>query len=711
MTPEQRKQLISILENDETVSNEWARIIFPPEKRECELIYLGKEREEDVIAGTMALPLQAVRTFNKTDGDWQNKLVFGDNLQAMRSLLEEKRAGRLICADGTPGVRLVFIDPPFATQRDFRGNQDQKAYQDKVAGAEFLEFIRKRLILIRELLTDDGSVFVHMDWRKIHGVKLLMDEIFGENRLQNQIIWQRHDPHNDAKTRFGRIHDTLLWYSKAEKPIYNFKDVTESLSAAAMKEYSLCRLENGDIVAWDESLEGKGKRFKLDDCTVKGNNPDRKFVWRGAKPSSKRVWPADSPAEMDELVRKGILYLRNPEKGAARCRVSELDRRQAEGQLAQDIWLNLGRMKGGSSYPTEKPELLLNRIILSASNPGDLVLDAFAGSGTTLAVAEKLGRRWVGIDCGKLSIYTIQKRLLNLKEDIGNKGKALKTGPFTLYNAGLYDFGKLRELPWESWRFFALQLFQCKDEPHTIRGIRFDGYLKGASVLVFNHRENGGAMVSEETLHSIHEAIGDKVSSRVFVIAPSMSFDFQRDYIPIGDVRYYALRIPYSIVQELHKREFTALRQPSIADDVNDTVESVGFDFIQPPEVSYKAGSRVKEGSLLHEGFIKLESFRSEANVRAPMKSVDSFETLSMIMIDYDYDTETDVFNFDAVHYSAALAAAGWEIAFPLEKVGNKMMVVFLDLFGNEAREIIEAETFADKKIEKPKKTKKAAKK
>lgn len=400
MTPEQRRQLITILENNESLSNEWARIIFPPEKRECELVYLGKEREEDVIAGTMALPLQAVRTFNKGDEDWQNKLVFGDNLQAMRSLLEEKRAGRLTCADGTPGVRLVFIDPPFATQREFRGNQDQKAYQDKVAGAEFLEFIRKRLILIRELLTDDGSVFVHMDWRKIHGVKLLMDEIFGENRLQNQIIWQRHDPHNDAKTRFGRIHDTLLWYSKAEKPIYNFKDVTESLSSAAQKEYSLCRLENGDIVAWDESLEGKGKRFKLDDCTVKGNNPNRKFVWRGAKPSSKRVWPADSPDEMDELVRKGILYLRNPEKGAARCRVSELDRRQAEGQLAQDIWLNLGRMKGGSSYPTEKPELLLNRIILSASNPGDLVLDAFAGSGTTLAVAEKLGRRWVGIDCG-----------------------------------------------------------------------------------------------------------------------------------------------------------------------------------------------------------------------------------------------------------------------------------------------------------------------
>jgi DNA methylase len=121
------------------------------------------------------------------------------------------------------------------------------------------------------------------------------------------------------------------------------------------------------------------------------------------------------------------------------------------------------------------------------SKAGDLVLDAFAGSGTTCAVAEKLGRRWIGIDCGKLAIYTIQKRMLNLRQDIGNEGQPLKPKPFTLYNAGLYDFSTLKQLPWEAWRFFALQLFECRDERHTIGGMALDGKRRGHSVYVFNH--------------------------------------------------------------------------------------------------------------------------------------------------------------------------------------------------------------------------------
>lgn len=351
MSPEQRNRLIEILASGEELSPEWSRILFPPEKREYELVYHGKDREEDIIANTLAVPLQPVRTFNKNGVAWHNKLIFGDNLQAMKTLLEMKRRGELCNADGTHGVRLIYIDPPFATKQEFRGNQDQKAYQDKIAGTEFFEFLRKRLIFIRELLSDDGSVFIHLDWRKIHGIKCLMDEIFGESKLQNQVIWQRHDPHNDAVTRFGRIHDTLLWYSRAEKPIYNYRSVTEALSDAATKEYSLFKLESGAITNWAPDLSDKGRRFKLDDCTVKGANTKRQFVWRGARPSSKRVWPADSPEEMDALVASGVLYLRNPDKGAARCRVSFLDTRLEEGQLAQDIWLNLGRMKGGSSYP------------------------------------------------------------------------------------------------------------------------------------------------------------------------------------------------------------------------------------------------------------------------------------------------------------------------------------------------------------------------
>jgi DNA modification methylase len=713
MNDEQRKEIIRRLQQGEELSREWARILFPPEKREYELIYHGKEREEDIIANTLAVPLQKVRTFGKNGDGWHNKLIFGDNLQVMRSLLELKRAGKLCNADGTSGVRLVYIDPPFATKQEFRGNRDQKAYQDKIAGARYIEFLRKRLVLIRELLTVDGSVYVHLDWRKAHYIRAVLDEIFGEARFQNEIAWQRHDPHNDAVTRYGRIHDTILWYSNSETPIFNYREIADELSAAAVKEYSLALLPSGEVVDWHPQLPVPHRRFKLDDCTVKGSNTKRRFTWRGAPGSTKRVWPADSPEEMDKLVaatlryfRSGgkgdapplLLYLRDPEKGAKRCRVSFLDKRTEEGQLAQDIWLNLGRMKGGSSYPTEKPEVLLERIIRASSYPGDIVLDAFAGSGTTCAVAEKLSRRWIGIDCGKLAVYTIQKRMLNLRAEIGNKGAALKPNAFSLYNAGLYDFSKLKELPWDAWRFFALQLFQCRDEPHKIGGIQLDGYLKGASVLVFNHQRQPGVRIDEETVQSMHEALGSKIGTRLFIIAPALVFDFQQDYLTLDGVRYYALRIPYSIIHELHQREFAALKQPADEMAVNDTVDAVGFDFIRTPELDYVVTANKRKGESVTEGVIRIKTFKSEALVRDAGKKANR-ETLSMVMLDYDFDKESDVFDLDAVFYAEALQKANWEVRFPLESIGEQLMAVFVDIYGNEAREVIPASKFGLREV------------
>jgi DNA modification methylase len=713
MNDEQRQELIRRLQHGEELSPEWARIVFPPEKREYELVYHGKEREEDVIANTLAVPLQKVRMFGKNGDGWHNMLIFGDNLQVMKHLLDLKKAGKLRNADGTDGVRLVYIDPPFSTKQEFRGATDQKAYQDKIAGAQFIEFLRRRLILIRELLSTDGSVYVHLDWRKGHYIKAILDEVFVESHFQNEICWQRHDPHNDAVNRYGRIHDVIYWYTRSDQRIYNYEDISEKLSPAALKEYSLAVLENGEIVDWDDSVTEKHRRFKLDDCTVKGKNRDRQFEWRGASGSEKRVWPAATPKAMDALVRRGLeylknglkgecpsplLYLRDQSKGAKRCRVSFLDTREEEGQLAQDIWLNLGRMKGGSSYPTEKPEILLDRIIKASSNKGDIVLDAFSGSGTTCIVAEKLGRRWLAIDCGKLSMYTIQKRFLSLQSEVGNnKGKSIKAQTFALYNAGLYDFSKLKELQWDAWHFFALQLFQCRDEPHKIGGIHLDGYLKGSSVLVFNYQKQPGVRIDDDTIQSMHEALGSKIGNRLFIIAPALVFDFQQDYLTLDGVRYYALRIPYSIIHELHQREFAALKQPADELAVNDTVDAVGFDFVRRPELEYDAGARNGEGGSDKEGVIKIKTFRSEAVVRDLQKKGQR-ETLSMVMLDYDFDSESDVFSFDAVFYAEALEKANWEIHFPVAELGSQVMAVFVDIYGNEAREVIPSSKFSSGK-------------
>ncbi len=724
MTPEQREEVVRLLQHGEDLSPEWARLLFPPEKREYELVYHGKEREEDIIADTLAVPLQPVRTFGTNGGApsagsgeaWHNMLIFGDNLQVMKSLLEMKKAGKLCNADGTPGVRLVYIDPPFATKQDFRGTEDQKAYQDKIAGSNFIEFLRRRIVLIRQLLADDGSVYIHLDWRKSHYIRAILDEVFGESYFQSQIAWQRHDPHNDAVTRYGRVHDIILWYSKSGSPKYNYSAIAETLSPAAMKEYSLALTDSGEVVKWSMDLSDPHRRFKLDDCTVKGRNSNRQFAWRGATASSKRVWPADSPAEMDEIVRKSmeylanggkgtrpvpLLYLRYPQRGAKRCRVSFLEERQEVGQLAQDVWLNLGRMKGGSSYPTQKPEILLDRIIRASSDEGDLILDCFAGSGTTCAVAEKLARRWIGIDCGKLAVYTIQKRMLNLCKEIGNKGAKLNPKPFTLFNAGLYDFSQLRTLPWEDWRFFALQLFQCRDEPHKVGGIAFDGYRQGADVMVFNHFAHKDAAISEETVQEIHEAVGSRVGSKVFIIAPALTFDFQQDYIELNGVRYYALRIPYSIIHELHRREFTALKQPADEMAVNDTVEAVGFDFIRTPELEYKLGKEKPQGELFEQAFIEIKTFRSDAVVREPFLKKGNRETLSMVMLDFDYDEKSQVFDLDEVQYADAIEKAGWKVALRPEMLGKKMMAVLLDIYGNEARILIDTNDF-DPAMKKP---------
>lgn len=663
MNDEQRQELIRRLQHGEELSPEWARILFPPEKREYELVYHGKEREEDIIANTLAVPLQKVRTFGKNGDGWHNMLIFGDNLQVMKSLLEMKRAGALCNGDGTDGVRLIYIDPPFATMQEFQGADEQKAYQDKVSGARFVEFLRKRLILLRELLAHDGAIYVHLDWKKAHYIKVVMDEVFGDNNFRNEIIWHYPGREMHINTKFNAKHETILFYARS--------------NATAIR---MARV----AVPYDKLDRLKGLRRK-----VHRDKSGKEWVWEtrgqaaGQEPYKRYV---------DEII--------------------------SQGRPLSDVWSDLQFLRGNhperTGYPTQKPASLVERIIRASTAEGDLVLDAFAGSGTTCAVAEVNNRRWIGIDCGKLSIYTVQKRMLNLSKDIGNKSAPLTPKPFDLYNAGLYDFSKLKELPWDAWRFFALQLFQCRDEPHKIGGIQLDGYMKGSSVLVFNHQQQSGVRIDEETIQSMHEALGSKVGGRMFIIAPALVFDFQQDYVTLDGVRYYALRIPYSIIHELHQREFAALKQPADELAVNDTVDAVGFDFVRRPELEYEAGANKHKGELIEEGFIKIKTFKSEAVVREPMRKKGNRETLSMVMLDYDFDSDSDVFDFDSVLYAEDIEKANWEVRFPVEAIGNQVMAVFVDIYGNEAREVVPARRFgvgktraAAKRAQNTKKTRK----
>jgi len=465
LTKGQQQHIIELLENEEELPIDYKHLLFPPERQEYELVYAGKDREEDIIADTMAVPLQPIRSFGTNGGDWHNKLIFGDNLQAMKTLLNMKEDGKLCNTDGSKGVRLIYIDPPFATKQDFSRSVDSiAAYTDKLVGAQFIEFLRKRFVLMRELLSEDGFLIVHIDYRYGHYVKIVLDEIFGGN-FRNDIKIPRGT--KNVQSQFKEISslttgdDSLLLYAKNSHA--KFKPLKVELKKTAGGK-------------WDTFWRGTDRPTMR--YTIFGQKPDT-GQWRWKK---SRAFESKENYEiyLDKFSAKETLdeyYIRNFERGDDLDFVRQSDDNVVQyfvpprdTRIANTVWTDVRTLGKVTSYPTEKHEALLFRIISWLTNPGDLVMDAFAGSGTTCASSEKLGRRWISIDCGKLSIYTIQKRILNLSSDIGNKGEDIDPKAFTLYNAGLYDFSKLKNLEWQDWRFFALSLFECRDDPHKIKG-------------------------------------------------------------------------------------------------------------------------------------------------------------------------------------------------------------------------------------------------
>lgn len=658
------KRGLKMAEGGEELPADWAREIFPPDRREYELVYHGKESEEQILANTMAVPLQPVSTFGQKDIDWQNKLIFGDNLQAMKMLLQMKERDELVNADGTAGVRLIYIDPPFGTGDEYSITDDLRAYSAKLQGSKYIEFLRKRLFLLRELLSSDGSIYIRIDYHFGHYIKAVADEVFGAQFFRNEIVINRFKRQLRGLKQFNVATDSLFLYSKSSSPFFQ-----EQLRSR------LCSFCGQSTDPQWLPMTSPGLR----------NPPERIILGKKMLPPKGRHWTFTQDKiyimEKEKRIRIENESTWTDLAGTRHRGVPEY--LQTEDTPVDSNWTDLKGYVRSARYPTENPEELLERVIRSSSNKGDIVLDAFAGSGTTCAVAEKLDRRWIGIDCGKLSIYTIQKRILNLRHDIGNSGKPLTAKPFTLYNAGLYDFETLRQLPWNGWRSIALQLFECKDEPHKIHGFQLDGKRQGSSVLVFDHFHKG--TISRETIVDIHSSIGKQIGDRCFIIAPRGAFLFQEDFIELDGARYYALRIPYSYINELHRKEFSALTQPSDEMAVNETVEAVGFDFIQPPLVDFEIKAK---GGIAS---IKIKKIESRARVRGNEK-ISKHDTLSMVMVDFDYNG--DVFDLDRVFYADNIKSNAWKIEFPTKEIVGDVMLVFLDIFGNESRITIKQKNF-----------------
>ncbi len=305
-----------------------------------------------------------------------NALIHGDNLLALKALLQGRDQGLIRNADKSKGVRLVYIDPPFASGARYSSGLGRHAYGDRIRGAEFIEFMRTRLLLLRELLTEKGSIYLHLDWRMSHRMRVVMDEVFGEKNFLNEIIW--HYGGRGAKAvarRFARNHDTILLYRKKE---HLFKRVT--------------RERRLPIGTRGFSRDAEGRWFKT---APRGDYTDK---------------------SIERLEKEGRIYRTRTGRIRIKYFVREEDGYLFEEKLVGDVWDDIPDAMHlpadeRTNYPTQKPEGLLERIIRASSNEGDVVLDAFAGSGTTLVAAQKLGRKWIGIDNSPLAIETIEKRL------------------------------------------------------------------------------------------------------------------------------------------------------------------------------------------------------------------------------------------------------------------------------------------------------------
>ena len=643
------------------------RYMIPFEtKKEYELTYADKKREEDILSDTMRVPLQPVKTFSnhnvgvrfiepadRSNKDWTNRLIFGNNLQVLKELTYDRKVkGK---------VKLIYIDPPFGTGDIYDAKGNAPAYSAKLQGAKFIEFLRERLIFLKELLSDDGSIYVRTDYHFGHYLKAIMDEIFGKNNFQNEIAVKRTRTLKGESGRFHTAMDSIFFYAFANHTFHGFRTEKE-------------------IPKWVEMhLPGERKDKDL---------LYRVFWGERLKAPEGRRW-ALSQTALDNAILRGLVR-KNPQGG--------LPQFLTKYETLGSNWTDISGYSKHWNYPTENSEQLLERIINASSNPGDLILDAFAGSGTTGAVTEKVGRRWIMIDCGKLAIYTMQKRMLSLKKEIGNKGKSLRAKPFTLYNAGLYNYKMIKELPYEKYREFVLKLFQCRDEKHTIAGIELDGYLGADNVLIFNYQEykNKNVVLDRGFVDDLHKILGNKIGYRFFIIAPAASVAFLEDYIEKGKTKYFLLRIPYSIIDELHKKGFTHIKQPVSEMDVNATVDAVGFDFIWAPDVECNYLIRDRKGQLKlkksnKEIVIKIKKFKSNILSKKPQK-FENLETLSMVMVDYDYQPE--VFDLDEVFYADDLKKNNYEISFDLDKVKDQIMLIYIDIFGNEKREVKKIKDF-----------------
>jgi adenine-specific DNA-methyltransferase len=399
---------------------------FEPIKGYPMLRWAGKRP----FTSTQYYPAQLKEVHGEDTEGWLNKIFWGDNLQVMSHLLKEYRGK----------VDLIYIDPPFDSNADYKkkinvkGSEatndhmafEEKQYTDLWCNDEYLQFMYERLLLMKELLSNKGNIFLHCDWRKSHHLRSILDEIFGTNHFVNEIIWKRKGGSSNPSNQLDVATDTILWYkSSNNSQIFQLfsKDSPETL------RYISERFKDKD---------SKGRLYMKSPIVSPNYRENLIYEYKGFTPP-KNGWSI-SLELMKEWDKQDKLYF--PKKGNRIYRKIYLD--EYKGQPVSNIWTDIFVInpvaKERLGYPTQKPEELIKRIIKLSTKPGDIVFDCFMGSGTTQAVAMKLGRKFIGADINLGAIQTTTKRLLGVSKELNEQiqDETKYTG-FEVYNVNQYD--------------------------------------------------------------------------------------------------------------------------------------------------------------------------------------------------------------------------------------------------------------------------------
>ena len=377
------------------------------------------------FSSTQYYPAQLKEVHGEEVDGWRNKIFWGDNLQVMGHLLKEFRGK----------VDLIYIDPPFDSRADYkkkirlkgkdttndRNSFEEKQYTDIWSNDEYLQFMYERITLLRELLSDVGSFYLHCDQRVSSHLRLIMDEVLGADCFRSWIAWKSSPGHSDHSF-YGPMQNHILFYSKGQSPIWNQQHQPYD------EDYLQSHYQKRDP---------DGRRFEDDNATAYGlSGGGYEYEWNGCT----KLWRYPQ-GTMERLHNEGRLYYTR--NGVARYK-RYLD--EMPGNPLSDLWADISRLNSQAlekeNYPTQKPVALLERIITASSQPGSIVLDCFAGSGTTQVVAMKLGRRFVGADINLGAVQTTTKRLIKiageLKQNLPDSEKTFFTG-FEVSNVNHYD--------------------------------------------------------------------------------------------------------------------------------------------------------------------------------------------------------------------------------------------------------------------------------